>query len=575
MAKIFVRIKTENGDIEIQKRYIENLSSLSQSTPNSSQIIYGAVVSRGTINILDPNLEVINEIKEKTESLKFKELFIYFNDKVIQEHIIEDYSLDVQNNKLSLTLSDKILNLSKKNVFGYFVEENVDQPSFNIYENFLREFSAILQDCGLIYDIGHIDNNENWVWSDDIIQLLDKEVAYSVNNIGTIKESLENIKNNFSYWRADNLLNKLNKICEIARLSVYYSDKLKVDTIRPLIPFDYNNDVIYIPKTKQYSDLMIYENEKNKVDYVNKEILSFNIEALPTDKTREIDGQTYNEYEIFYSNPIDSGYFFAIDPGITIRRTHIFGVEWICGEVKINFAKKNNIIGLFYRIEDFGEDFAGFSGLGEDAHLYLIKNPDPSSNYIDFDDFINNFPATGTSYFTMGNWFKNNFDDDVCYFAITRNILSFIGHFKVYFFTTFKNLYGYTEAIKDVKSPFSQQADIFNIMDIGMNNEFLQQGTKYLDAPNEKFTDILETNIVNDRKDGLSYGKITVCCGDYHTKSGKFIKNFDNGEILQPGDLIELEQEPDRVFKITGRNFKYDGAPMLDLEFMEVKAVEI
>ena len=59
---------------------------------------------------------------------------------------------------------------------------------------------------------------------------------------------------------------------------------------------------------------------------------------------------------------------------------------------------------------------------------------------------------------------------------------------------------------------------------------------------------------------------------DYNDINGNIVKNWQNGDILDVGDILTFEDEKG-TWIITGRNFRYAGVPMLDLELQEVKLI--
>lgn len=71
----------------------------------------------------------------------------------------------------------------------------------------------------------------------------------------------------------------------------------------------------------------------------------------------------------------------------------------------------------------------------------------------------------------------------------------------------------------------------------------------------------IRDNILDDYKSGISTSTIDLFCG---------LKNWENGEIIQPNDVLTIEGE-DGYWRVTGRTFKYNGSPTLSLELQEQK----
>lgn len=98
----------------------------------------------------------------------------------------------------------------------------------------------------------------------------------------------------------------------------------------------------------------------------------------------------------------------------------------------------------------------------------------------------------------------------------------------------------------------------------------------------ENLSDRISNNIVTDYKNGVSTCRVTVICGDYKDEAGVVRKNWAKGEILQVGDIVRLDKDNDgtpavtykdgstMLWKITGRNLRHEGVPLLDLELQEI-----
>ena len=77
-----------------------------------------------------------------------------------------------------------------------------------------------------------------------------------------------------------------------------------------------------------------------------------------------------------------------------------------------------------------------------------------------------------------------------------------------------------------------------------------------------------------------------MICGDYYDSNGEIIKNWSNGEILEIGDIIRVDKDnngnslwkysngSEMYWRVIGRNFRYAGVPLIDLQLQEVKRVD-
>ena len=71
----------------------------------------------------------------------------------------------------------------------------------------------------------------------------------------------------------------------------------------------------------------------------------------------------------------------------------------------------------------------------------------------------------------------------------------------------------------------------------------------------------IRDSILDDYKSGVPTASIDLFCG---------LKNWENGEIIQPNDVLTIEGE-DGYWRVTGRTFKYNGSPTLSLELQKQK----
>lgn len=73
----------------------------------------------------------------------------------------------------------------------------------------------------------------------------------------------------------------------------------------------------------------------------------------------------------------------------------------------------------------------------------------------------------------------------------------------------------------------------------------------------------IRDNILEDYNSGVPTATIDLFCG---------LKDWENGEIIQPNDVLTIEGE-DGYWRVTGRTFKYAGAPTLSLELQKQTAI--
>jgi hypothetical protein len=115
------------------------------------------------------------------------------------------------------------------------------------------------------------------------------------------------------------------------------------------------------------------------------------------------------------------------------------------------------------------------------------------------------------------------------------------------------------------------------------NTTFLEAGAYRVEnGSNKPMKQVIRENILADYRQGIKTANITVIPSDVKTLNNIKVKTWRNGDIFKLNEIVRVEDESGRSFltdanhndvywRIVGRKVKYDGEPLLDLEFMEVK----
>jgi hypothetical protein len=77
----------------------------------------------------------------------------------------------------------------------------------------------------------------------------------------------------------------------------------------------------------------------------------------------------------------------------------------------------------------------------------------------------------------------------------------------------------------------------------------------------------------DDYKNGVSTSTLSISCNDYYYTNGEISKKWDNGEVVDVGDVVKV-QGNGKIWKVVGRNFRKNGVSMIDLQLREVVNVE-
>lgn len=114
-------------------------------------------------------------------------------------------------------------------------------------------------------------------------------------------------------------------------------------------------------------------------------------------------------------------------------------------------------------------------------------------------------------------------------------------------------------------------------------NEMLQTATTLVvDGTSTDLATQISKNITSDYKNGIETMRLTVCCADYKDTYGVVRKNWSKGEIFEVGDIVRVDKDNNgtpavtykngnaKLWKVTGRTFRNEGVPLVDLELQEI-----
>lgn len=122
---------------------------------------------------------------------------------------------------------------------------------------------------------------------------------------------------------------------------------------------------------------------------------------------------------------------------------------------------------------------------------------------------------------------------------------------------------GVTISVKGVKRTISFVEEDLSTPNIKSANNAVSIPTNEL-MQNESDVTEIRDNILMDYANGVQTGTQKLFCG---------VGDWEHGEIMQPYDTVRIEGE-DGYWRVTGRTFKYAGAPTLSLELQKLHEKE-
>lgn len=132
------------------------------------------------------------------------------------------------------------------------------------------------------------------------------------------------------------------------------------------------------------------------------------------------------------------------------------------------------------------------------------------------------------------------------------------------------------------KNLIDEIADDKNAITIS-GNELLQDVTELkIGNKSTPIAEQISQNITSDYANGIETMRLTVCCADYKDTYGVVRKNWSKGEIFEVGDIVRVDKDNNgtpavtykngnaKLWKVTGRTFRNEGVPLVDLELQEI-----
>ena len=578
---------------EIDKRSgLKSVESLSQSTGQPKEIYYGVVPSSGSLQVLDVNGEIADMVTDEIIPNSNLNIEIFANGKKIQQHSSSnsDYSRD---KIFSIDMSNKLSNLQNL-TYGGFKNEDITKTLYDILVDGLNTIGY--------NDISYIDN----------VMLGEENTNY-----------LKSITYPSPYMPVMRFKEFIDKVCEIAQLTLTENDNGDLVFIN-LKPVDKINNYIVIPSKMQNSlpfKTVVLNNKIERVEYVNSNfrrdidktvntytnentfIEPFTEEFIPVSNSDYyfFRGQSAGQYltqgvriETFVTN----GTFEIVDQSIQTISDFKFSVS----------GKKFNspLYGFGVRNESFWSD-PTYSLISD---LKVTFNTHGEGSLVDFTD---NLSEISYSFNRL-----EDFEPKTLKLS-HKNSINFTkiedGRWKVDYsiLTSTAWYYWYgtdysgaddenieTAEFKSVeKLTISANGNqwvldfIDNVVKVGDENSTLYKSLSKNELMQDNATyngtnigTTISNNILNTYNKGLSNAEISVVCGNYYDSNGNLVKNWTNGDVLQIGDIIRIDKNNDgeslwkysngsnMYWRVIGRNFRYAGVPLIDLQLQEVKVVD-
>jgi hypothetical protein len=533
-----------DNTLVLDKAWIQSLDSLSQATGQPKEIYYGVTANRGSLSVLDVNGELLDYINDGIINPNDLPVDIYANGKKLQSHICSSLNYSTKAFLCNAELTSK--------------EESKFSQTINLkdYRTSPISLKEVL--------VNYVYNGQN------IDEMLTNETSYYDNTTQTnvflsIDEYLQNIKTDFIYFYDESPSTILNWICQATQMALVeqVDGSKKFISLRPLRN---NKKQILVNKSKMFSSFerdVIVNNIYDKVNITSEDVaVSIDNVFDKTYKLKTEDGYgtywydpsaigldaKFNKYEADYF-----GYSMTFFDTLSYKNNEFYDLsKAICVLTKNlprSVAPVGDTIEVNSKLERVSLSFSNrnkdeyslptITGVPSSVTLTNADSPHDNKEPYIFAIFLNIDPFRGADAVNYG-YNSVNLAIQATKYTIEENISEWGNGDKEY-------------SIRD--NPFVSKSVILTHNNI-----------------NQPIGNIIANNILHDYEKGVKTAKVSVGCLDYNDINGNIVKNWQNGDILDVGDILTFEDEKG-TWIITGRNFRYAGVPMLDLELQEVKLI--
>lgn len=572
MAEIKVDIALKDGNkLTVNKSAINSISSLTQSNTDPSTIFYGVVSSTGDIEISDKQGNIKQLVENGLIDTSGVNVDIYANGNQVQSHITADSGY--QDNLLNFNLTDISSNYANAKYL------NIDESDYLSDVSALNVLNAI---C--VLSKPKLDMP---TYGTDTLKMYQYLLSIKLKDIDLKlgeKSSLE----------------LLNEFCSVTQTNIILNNKGENQLVvaRPVCETYENSSLvkkgIFIPKKYIFESSQTSLFLKNKIKEVGinvskSSIVEEDVVNLESDAKNQ---EQFNNKAFFKSNEITIGQNFGDnvvyeDDNYYILLTSVESEDY----VKIKPSQYT----MSYYTPNYNDPNLGKAYYVKDSNdsPFTIKNYYSIESFIsDANTFYNGLIAFTNKYPILCGFFNSDMETfrkkyHVVY-AIKKSMISNYNGIRFIFYilptpysgsgdiplaTKFKLTKSTAEHRFATDGESVKPNEVYNFEE----NQLLTEGsTITIDGVEIPLYQYLAQNILNDYKNGIKTKTIKIACADYYSTQSPNSKLIDwqKGKIFDIGQFVNIETEKNTDgryinWKVTGREFIFDGVPMLKLELQE------
>lgn len=520
----FTHIVEFSNELVLDKRQIKSVESLSQSTGQPREIYYGVTPSGGSLQMLD----VDGELKD----------------------YVQDGIIDIDNVPVDITIGDKTIHKHLLSINGY-----VEQGK-SITSELVSDKETLYNRVHSLYPRVYSNMSIQQI----LFQLFRGQLDY------TSEQYLDIFRNNNGEYTT------IYTNSNIEEISIY--DYLDAIVIQHFIPYSKTYREL-ISELLSLAQMQLIETDEGKTKIIN---------ARPR--------KVKNEKHVVIKK---GNQFSSLESDIIVRNKYS-NVQ--ANVNNINYSVTSAYESSFSIVDSEGN--ISVSTINNSAKLETINDRSCICFFINVDssnpiyDFTNTYDSTGVCAYEIeisgdNSTFKTERGDYIYNTNSTKEGYAFSTASKVVLLDTYSTLNSHTFAItldlteSGIQSPKNARirliANKYDINEVETNynsdnkniltystSNYLTDSTMYKGV---SIFDIVANNILVDYSKGIRTATISVGCLNYYFEDGSLAKDWSKGDILKINELVKVEGS-DIIWRVTGRNFRKVGVPMIDLELQEV-----
>lgn len=538
----FTHIGVLVNELVLDKKWIKSVEILSQSSGQPQNIHYYITPSVGNLELIDVNGELRDYIEDGILPSSNVPVAIIANDRTVIKQVMDVKGYDNENKIISSTLSPKTIN-NLDTVINRITPTVMTKDNLSTHEHLTAFW--VLSTIFKKY-LGYSDEDFDNLFLDgdgnERLMVMSRQTQIS------IKEYLLSIKFRYFIPYQKTARQFITEMLQLAKLQLIENSngKYSIVSARPRKSLD--EKVIEVNKKYIFStfdyDLIVKNNyhvinqELTNILYSRADVYKNHIEVLDNNNNLKI-GDYFEDFKIVIINNVPYFAFF------------------------LEIESSNPIIDMYSSAKAIF-NLTVTTPNGTETQIYqttILHDDENTKNTYQFNNDLRRAvlltKESTRDKFVIAMLVYNGSTTRSFDITINAKQYSLIQEKKSQSINNYESITSRLSTGETVNFP---------------NNDYLTNATVIDTSITGSGFPLYEANaqeILRDYADGVKTARVTISCNDYYYTNGELAKDWSKGEIIQVHDLVKVDGN-DLTWRVTGRNFRKTGVPMIDLELQEV-----